>query len=205
MKNLTIITINQTDLKNFAKARNQALTHATTEWVFFCDQDEQISKELMTEINEIIKTSLFDAYNLKRVDYFLGRKLLYGENGHNNFVRLARKNWGTWHRPVHEVWLGSNQKIGKLQNPLIHSPHKSLSGFIYKINFYSQIEAQYRYEQHLKSSIFHVISYPIAKFIKNYFYLQGFRDGMPGLIMAILMSYHSFLTWFKLYLLWRPK
>ena len=45
---------------------------------------------------------------------------------------------------------------------------------------------------------------PRWKIIKNYLLLQGFRDGMPGLLMAMMMSFHSFLVRGKLWCLYNP-
>lgn len=206
MSNLTIITLNQDNILDFAKARNDELEKAKTEWVLFVDSDEKITPELKNEIEVAIKSDMYDAYYLKRQDYFLGRTLKYGETGSIKLIRLARRNFGKWVRPVHEKWEGEG-KIGTLNNPLLHVPHKSVATFLDKINKYSTIEADYRYKTGKKSSLLKIAIYPIAKFKLNYFLRLGFLDSVPGAIMAIMMSFHSFMTWTKLYLLWhkRPK
>lgn len=200
LKNLTRITLQADTITDFATARNAELARAKTEWVFFVDSDETVSPELEREVQEAIKSTKYDAYSIHRVDTFMGRQLRYGETGHAQFVRLARKSYGEWQRPVHEVWVGKG-KIGKLQHPLLHNAHPSISSFLDKINRYSKIEAEYRRERGRKSSLFAIAVYPIAKFKFNYLVRRGFVDGVPGLILAMMMSYHSYLTWTKLYLL----
>lgn len=201
MKNLTIITLKQPELTNFAVARNKALENVTTDWVLFIDSDEQLTPQLKDEIESAITSSNspFRAYRLPRADVFLGRTLRHGENSHNRFVRLARRDWGRWERPVHEVWRGEG-RIGDLQSPLIHSLG-SVGDMITKINRYSSLESQFRHSEGRRSSLLHIALYPPAKFAQNYFFRLGFLDGVPGMIMAVLMSFHSFLTWSKLYLL----
>ncbi|PIZ99552.1 MAG: glycosyltransferase family 2 protein, partial [Candidatus Levybacteria bacterium CG_4_10_14_0_2_um_filter_35_8] len=44
-----------------------------------------------------------------------------------------------------------------------------------------------------------IIAYPSAKFLFNYFLKKGILDGIPGLISAITMSFHSFLVRGKLW------
>lgn len=200
---LTIITLNTPDITDFAGARNSELKKAKTEWVLFVDTDEKVTPELKQEILSVIhdpSSSLYSAYRIRRLDTFLGRELRHGETGHAYFVRLSRRDWGVWQRPVHEVWMGSGN-IGTLQNPLLHHPHATLSDFLAKINKYSSIEAEYRYKSGLKSSLFKIWFYPLAKFVWNYLFRLGFLDGVPGAIMAIMMSFHSYLTWTKLFLL----
>lgn len=199
MNNLTIITIKEDHITDFSAVRNRALATAKTDWVLFLDSDETLSPALQAEIQSAIKTTQFSAYYLSRLDTFLGRELHHGENTRNRFLRLARHDWGQWQRPVHEVWVGGG-RAGELTNPLRHQlpPIKEL---LVKINHYSTLEAQYRYKQGKHSSLLHLTVLPPAKFIQNYCLRLGFLDGVPGTIMAVLMSFHSFLTWTKLFLL----
>ncbi|MFH2019057.1 MAG: glycosyltransferase family 2 protein [bacterium] len=200
ISNLTIITISEKDITDFSKVRNLRLKEATTDWVLFLDSDEQLTPKLEGEINKAIKFTSYAAYNLKRQDTFLGRTLKFGETANVKLIRLARRDFGLWQRPVHECWVGEG-RVGELKNPLHHNPHKTISNFLEKINKYSTIEANYRFQNQVSPTLLHVIFYPPAKFLRNYILLQGFRDGVPGLIMALMMSFHSFLTWTKLYLL----
>ena len=204
--NLTIITLNTPDITDFAAARNAELAKAKTDWVLFLDADETLSPELETEIASILnqESSIYSAYSIPRLDTFLGRELRHGEPGHTRLVRLARKDFGHWVRPVHEVWQGHG-RVGQLQNPLLHRSHPTITAFLDKINRYSSLAAEYRHSQGIKSSLFKIALYPIAKFKWNYLFKLGFLDGVPGTIMAIMMSFHSYLTWTKLYMLWHKK
>lgn len=206
MKNLTIITLNSPNLTDFAAARNAELAKVKTSWVLFLDSDETMSPELEQEIhNSIFKPqNSLSAYYLYRQDTFLGTILRHGETGHAKFIRLARRDFGQWVRPVHEVWQGKG-KIGTLTNPLIHNSHPNITSFLDKIDTYSTLEANYRFKQGVKSSLVKIAIYPVSKFKWNYLLKLGFLDGVPGLIMAMMMSFHSYLTWTKLFLLQQKK
>lgn len=204
MNNLTIITLNQPNITDFAQARNAELAKAKTEWVFFVDTDESITPGLKTEILKAIENNEYEAYYIRRLDTFMGRQLRHGETGKAKFIRLARRDFGQWVRPVHEIWIGKG-RVGELNNPLLHAPHENINSFLAKINTYSTLDAQYRYERGIKSSLWKIAFYPIIKFKWNYLFKLGFMDGTPGIIMAMMMSFHSYLTWTKLYLLWHKK
>ncbi len=204
MKNLTIITLKSQGITDFADARNRELEKAKTPWVLFVDSDEVITKELEVEIEGAVRADQYNAYYIKRRDIFLGRELKHGETGKVQFIRLARKGYGKWVRPVHEEWVGQG-RVGTLSHPLIHHSHPNISSFLDKINLYSTLDAEYRYKSGVKSSLWKTAIYPIAKFKLNYLLRLGFLDGVPGLIMAMMMSFHSYLTWTKLYLLWHKK
>jgi hypothetical protein len=204
MKNLTAITLSNPNILDFAEARNKELIKVTTPWVLFVDSDETVTPQLQAEIESVVRSDQYDAYYLKRVDTFFGRELKHGETRNAKFIRLAKKSFGKWVRPVHETWVGEG-RVGTLKNPLIHHSHHDITSFLDKINRYSTLDAQYRYESGVKSSLWKIAVYPIVKFKLNYLGRAGYLDGVPGLIMAMMMSFHSYLTWTKLYLLWHKK
>ncbi|MCR4264389.1 MAG: hypothetical protein NUV98_06765 [Candidatus Roizmanbacteria bacterium] len=145
-----------------------------------------------------------DAYYLKRRDVFLGKELKHGESGTNTFIRLAKRNAGEWKRPVHEIWDVAGE-TGELKTPIDHQAADSLTEFVSKLNDYTTRNAKYLKKQGVKASAWDILAYPIGKFIQNYILKRGFLDGQHGFVHAVLMSFHSFSTRSKLYLLWRKK
>jgi hypothetical protein len=141
-------------------------------------------------------------FYLKRQDTLFGKKLKFGETGKARLLRLARRDAGKWERRVHEVWnvLGRTEELNQ---PLLHYPHQAITQFLERINFYSTLHARALFEEREQTNLFQIISYPTGKFIQNYILRLGCLDGMPGLILTIMMSLHSFLARGKLYLLWK--
>lgn len=186
---------------DFAAHRNFALAQAKGEWVLFIDSDERISADLQKEISEVIKQNKHVGYYVRRIDYLFGRAMLHGETGNMRLLRLAKKDVGLWTRPVHEVW-NVDGSVGFLSAPLLHYPHPNVAQFLDKVSRYSTLNAAYLYSQRVKPSLWKIIVYPKAKFFVNYVWSLGFLDGTAGAIVALMMSFHSFLTRAKLYLLW---
>ena len=149
-------------------------------------------------------SSMADAYYLKRRDLFLGKELKHGESGSSKFIRLAKRNAGTWKRPVHEVWDVTGE-IGELKTPIDHDSARSLTEFVSKLNAYTTRNVEYLRKQGVKSSAWDILAFPTGKFLQNYLLKRGFLDGSHGFVHAVLMSFHSFLTRGKLYLLWNKK
>lgn len=191
---------------NFSEQRNYGFRFAQGEWVLFVDADERISKDLVVEIVQIVSNSDNESngFYIKRKDILFGKKLKYGEAGNISLLRLGKKDSGIWKGKVHETW-NIKGKTEKLHNSIEHYPHETITEFLKEINFYTTLRAQELYEQGKKSNFFSVIFYPKAKFLRGFIVQQGFRDGIEGLIFAILMSFHSFLVRGKLWLLWNKK
>lgn len=191
---------------NFSQARNFGLQKARNEWILFVDSDEVISDALAYEISNVVNTAgqdmeNFNGFYIKRQDIMWGKKLKYGETGNIKLLRLARKNDGEWVGIVHEKWKIKG-KVGTLMNPIVHYSHPTIADFLKKINFYSTLRAEELYLKKIKTNILSLILYPSSKLILNVIFRRGFLDGTPGLIQALLMSFHSFLVRGKLWTKW---
>lgn len=186
---------------NFSNARNFALSQASYEWILFIDADERISEDLKNEIIEFLnKSHQYEGMFINRKDFIWGKELKYGESGNKKLIRLGKKNAGKWIGKVHEEWKISGN-VGTFKNELIHYPHPTLSEFLMEINFYTDLRAKELFDKNMRVNYWDIIIYPFAKFVKNYIYLKGFKDGTLGFIHAGIMSFHSFLVRGKLYLL----
>lgn len=185
---------------DFAQQRNFGLAKAKGEWVLFIDSDEVVSEDLAREIREAVKIDCAGFY-LKRTDWLFGKPLRHGETNRVRLLRLGKKDAGLWERSVHEVW-NIKGTIGNLSHPIKHFPHPDVAQFIEDINKYSSINARYLYEKKVPVPWWHIAAYPTAKFFIDYIWYLGFLDGTAGAVVAIAMSFHSFLTRAKLYILW---
>ena len=182
---------------NFSNQRNFGITKTTNNWILWLDADEKPSKALIRFLNHIDNLQ-YKNYAFKRNDIFIDHELKHGENSRQYFLRFFNKNCGRFTGAVHEVWQ-TPKEIETRKIHIHHYPHQSLKSFIKKLNFYSDLRAQELFDQNQKSNLFQIIFYPLAKFVQDYFFKLGFLDATPGIIMALGMSFHSFLVRSKLW------
>jgi len=196
-------------LEDFSSQRNFGISKASGEWILFVDADERISEPLAFEISNVISNwagvTVNDCkgYYIYRNDTVWEKELKHGESG-IKLLRLARNGSGKWKGMVHEKWK-INGKTGILKNPIIHYPHQTISEFLTEINFYTGLKAKELYSKKKKINALEVFLFPSGKFISNYFFKKGILDGIPGLVHALIMSFHSFLVRGKLWLMWDKK
>lgn len=191
---------------DFSGQRNFGLQKATGDWVLFVDADERVSEELRREVMQIVsgdrsdkeRTGSVTGYCVKRIDVMWGKELLHGETGNVNLIRLARRNAGKWVGTVHERWM-VHGATRQLQHPLYHYPHQTVSAFLTEINYYTDLRAKELHTAHMSVSWIDILLYPTGKFFVNYVFKLGFLDGIPGIVVAVIMSFHSFLVRGKLW------
>ena len=186
--------------RNFAEQRNFGLSKARSKWIFFIDADEEVPVDLRNEIIQITSDPLNTkkGFYLKRKDYLYSNKLEYGEWGNQKILRLIKNGSGKWVRDVHEV-LKVDGKVGTLKSELNHYPHKTLNEFIKSVNLFSTIHASSNKKEEKRTNVFKIVFYPFFKFIYNWIIRGGFKDKDYGFIMSLMMSFHSFLAWSKLW------
>lgn len=194
---------------DFAKTRNFGLSQANGEWILFIDADEIVSDALAFEISNAIQQSnqeleKYSGFYIERKDFMWGKMLSHGESGDIKLLRLAKKNAGEWQGRVHERWIVKGN-IATLKNYIIHFPHQTITEFLREINYYTDIRAIELYSKKAKVNLWLIMLYPIFKFVNNYILKRGFMDGERGLIVALVMSFHSFLVRGKLLLMWNKK
>jgi glycosyltransferase involved in cell wall biosynthesis len=182
---------------DFSIQRNFGVSKAANDWILWLDPDETPEAELIDFINHIDENKYYN-FAFRRHDIFLGHELKYGETSSQYFLRLFNKLYGKFTGQVHEVWQSIKPTFHS-DAYITHTSHTSLRSFFSKINFYSDIRARELKESGVKTSLFQIICYPKAKFIQNYIFRMGFRDGTPGIILALGMSFHSFLVRAKLW------
>ncbi len=186
---------------DFAEQRNFAMKKANNDWLLYIDSDEQIDELLKESIINAVEQGAHNAYYLKRRDYWWGKELKYGEVmkvRSQGLIRLMKKKSGTWRGRVHETF-EPDSTTAQLDGFINHFPHPSLREFIHEINTYSTLRATELHDKQVKATLFHVIAYPLGKFILTYILKLGFLDGAPGFAYAFLMSFHSYLVRVKLY------
>jgi len=184
-----ILTLNQDKISDFASARNKLMKGEKADWLLFLDSDEELSAPIDPD-----KLDKRYNYSFKRQDWFLGRRLNFGETANVRLTRLVQPGSGKWVGMVHEQFISSLQVL-TLKSLILHRRKISLSQFIDRLNWYSSLRA----EESSKFSLFELFFYPWVKFVKNYFIHLGFLDGIPGLAMAWLMSLHSLAVRVKQY------
>jgi glycosyltransferase involved in cell wall biosynthesis len=180
---------------------NLGLEAATGDWILQIDADEVVSDELIREIREILSAPdmPYDGYWVPSRVFFFGKWIRYGVNydtrfgrqgiGFNHRQRLFRKGYA-WYdcQHLHEP-ISHKGNWGFLRGHYDHLSHPSVSGWIEKMNRYTDRDMELRdvtrAEFHLPRPGKTLLA--LAKvFFHLYIKRKGYKDGLHGFIVCAL-------------------
>lgn len=170
----------------------EAFRHCTREWIFYLDADEEIPDTLKQTVERAIQSDEYDGYWVPRKNIVFGKWLRWGGNYPDEGLRLFRRKKGYFEcKHVHEHLI-VNGKVGRLTVPFHHYTYESIEQWLYKMNFYTDLEAKLIREKGKNPWVYIVIR-PPYKFIRNYFFKLGILDGWTGFVYALLNGYYDFV------------
>jgi glycosyltransferase involved in cell wall biosynthesis len=177
----------------FGPLRNEAARLAKHDWILALDSDEVLSNP-----EEILSLKLDSdrAYSLPRHNFFNGKQIKGCGWGKEQIARLYNKKKSSYCLSfVHESLLAKNPI--PLSFPLLHTPYRTTSEFLAKMQHYSTLFAEQN--RHKKnSSISKAILHALFAFLKSYILKRGFLDGGEGFFISLYNANTAFYKYMKL-------
>jgi glycosyltransferase involved in cell wall biosynthesis len=188
----------QSEWRGFGPQKHFAVEQASRDWVLCIDADERVSERLRKSILAVLSAPTLAAYRFARCNRFMGRYLRHGEGYPDWSLRLFDRRMAHWSADtVHEKVI-ANGEIGTLQGDLLHGSAESLEAYLAKQNRYSTLAAQEALASGKRATVAHLLSSPLLRFIKFYFFRLGLLDGLPGLIHILAGCAASFAKYAKM-------
>jgi (heptosyl)LPS beta-1,4-glucosyltransferase len=189
-------------LADFASQRNAALAAVEAEWVLFVDADERVTPELAREVRDVIGYEGGNARGgwwIPRHNYMVGHRMRGGGWWPDYQLRLLRRAEARYdpEQPVHEVVLLDGE-AGYLENPFIHYNYDSVGQFRRKMGRYTHLEARILDEQGVQVRPWTYVTMPLREFWRRFVRLHGYLDHVYGLLFCGLMSWYTFLSYWRL-------
>ncbi len=197
----------QHEFKGFGRLRNEALSHASYNWIFSLDTDERTTPEIQQEIRRTLQEGpQADAYFVPRQNYFLDQWIRhcgwYPDYRQPQFFRKDRMQYRD--HLVHEGF-ELNGRIGYLKEHVLQFPFRDLKHYLGKMDRYTDLMAQRMLDQGRRFRIHQLLTHPSFTFLKMYLFRAGFLDGMPGFILSGLYAYYTFIKYAKFWELARKQ
>ena len=183
--------------QGFAAQKQTAIDHAKNDWVLILDSDERVTQELKQEIMKKVNENTLSGFYIPRKNFFLGKWIRHSGWWPDHTLRLFRKDFSRMEpRAVHEK-VNVNGAVGYINAPFEHYTYRTISEYIGKMDNYASLSAEELGDRGFISAFISMLFSPLVVFMKMYLVRQGFRDGMHGLVLAVLYSFYTFLKYAK--------
>lgn len=186
------------DWKGYGPQKASALAKATGDWVLSVDADEEVTPALRAEILGAVRDRPLGhaGYLIPRRFYFLGRPLVHGGLYPKYYLRLFRRDQGTFDgRLLHEQ-VRVTGSVGRLQGDLLHWSYRDLEQYWDKARRYATLYVEVHRNESI--SLWRFLGIPL-KFLYRYVFRLGFLDGRHGLYWHGLEAFQTFFRYAELY------
>ncbi|GAA4398990.1 glycosyltransferase family 2 protein [Nibrella viscosa] len=179
----------------FGPQKNHALRLARNPWVLVLDADEEVSGALADELQQGFRTwrHHYQGFTVPRNQFFLGRPLRYGGQYRQPVLRIFNRQHGgiTPWLVNEEVIVGG--KLLPLQSPLLHYNSATVGECLDQLNTRITYSAQERIRVRKKVSLPGQVVCFLAIFFRLFVLQRGYKDGLNGLIWALLSALEPIL------------
>ncbi len=219
------------DPKKIDLQKNFGFSKATGDWILSLDADERVSTELAAEIKSVIlegaKRPIGSSTNDKRDSiaspaqraslqndkkisgYWIPRKnIIFGKwIEHTGWfpdpqLRLFQKGMGQYtSEHVHEH-ISITGTVENLHEFILHKHYNNIGEFIGKMMIYAPNEADNLVANGYTFSYLDSLRFPAKEFISRFFAREGYKDGLHGLILSLLMAFYHLMIFI---FLWEKK
>jgi glycosyltransferase involved in cell wall biosynthesis len=192
------VKVIQGEFCGFGDTKNQAASHASSDWVFSLDSDEVIEAKLLDELQTLTLENPNALYLIKRDNYFLNKKIRYSGWGNDYLARLYHKEHHVFNSNIVHEFIEPTKDTHtiRLTNPFKHNAVTNINQFLQKVIKYSDLAAKDK----KTCSFLLVIAKAKFAFFKTYILQLGFLDGWRGFVIAISNFNGKFFRYTKRYI-----
>jgi glycosyltransferase involved in cell wall biosynthesis len=177
---------------------------AKHDWILIVDPDEVVSAPLAESIRATLRSvSEFDessgpvGFRVNRATFHLGRWIRHGDFYPDWKLRLYRRSRARWAGRDPHGRIEVDGSVSSLDGELLHYSYRDLADQIARIQFFSDQAADALVQEGTPFRVRKLVLRPPARFLRCYILRAGFRDGMPGFIIAAASAFYVFLKYAK--------
>ncbi|MDH3974504.1 MAG: glycosyltransferase family 2 protein [Deltaproteobacteria bacterium] len=180
--------------KAFAKEQ------ASCGWLLNIDADERVSPELEVKIKTMLeKGPEYDGYFIPRRVWYLGSWIDHSGWYPDYTLRLFKRDRGRWAGTDPHDKVVVEGTTSRLKEDIHHFTYKNVTDHINTMNRFTAVAAGEYEKKGKRAGFFNLVLRPPFTFFKKYILKQGFRDGLPGFVIAFSSAYYVFLKYVKLW------
>jgi len=188
----------------FDIAKKFAVEKSVGDWILLVDADEMISRSLASVLSQIAARDDVDVVEIPFKHYIMGEWVRNTGWGYSPKPRFFRKQNMELTGIIHNYM---NVRSGSVVIQLPPSDDNCINHFCYidsrhfveKLNKYTSVEARQLFDQKKRYSTFALIRRSIREFVVRFLVRKGYKEGVRGFALSLMMSFYRALTYIKLW------
>jgi hypothetical protein len=183
-------------------ARQQVIDSIDEGWILVLDLDERVPIELRDELLRRLGEDPIEAgFRIPFRHYVFGRWMRHG-GWRDAHLRLFRAGRGRYLPGRIHAQPAVDGEVGRLEGAVVHFAHRSIHEFVAKMNRYTTQSAPalaagesagLRKRPALPPRPLRWLRASGGVFWNRYIKAQGFRDGVAGFVVAVLLAAYQFV------------
>lgn len=189
-------------LKYVEPARNFALSKASGRWIILLDPDEYLNKTLKKELLRLTHRSDVNWVKIPRKNIIFGKWLRHSRSWPDYLIRFFKKGSVTWKKEIHSQPETKGTGLTLLDSERLairHNNYSTITQYLTQTIRYSHIQADELNTAKYKLKISDLILKPIQEFNSRFYFAEGFKDGIHGLVFSLLQAFSIGLIYIRLW------
>ncbi len=188
--------------RGFVAQKNRAMDLCGSVWTFNIDADEEMTPALRESIGRRVVSSRDTSpcwFEVSRKTWYMGRWMRHCGWYPEHRARLCRKGKAKWTGEMLHERLEGEGRPGRLEGDLLHRPYADLGAHVKRIDRYSDLWAGGEFARGRTAHAGHLVTRPVARFLKMYVLKGGFLDGAAGFAASMMGAWYAFMKYARLY------
>lgn len=181
-------------------ARNFALSKATGDWVLILDADEEIPPALAEKLRKIAEENKCDFVRLPRKNIIFSKWIKNSRWWPDYNIRFFKKGKVTWSDKIHSVPMTRGERKdleAKEEDAIAHDHYQLISQYLERLNRYTKVQARELINQGYQFAWQDLLTKPTGEFLSRFFAGEGYKDGLHGLVLALLQAFSELIKYLK--------
>jgi glycosyltransferase involved in cell wall biosynthesis len=182
--------------------RQRGIDAAEQKWVLVLDADERAGPNMRELVRGYVGRDDVAGVYLPRQNYLFGRWIRHSGYWPDHKLRLFKPEATEWPPYVHtqaRVTGPTEKAPPSPDNAIVHHNYTTIREWVDRNNSYTDLEVDRFLAIGRKPSLLRLLLAPPARFLNVYLRHQGFRDGLHGFTIAVLMAFYAAIVELKLW------
>lgn len=184
------------DPQNIDLQKNFGFSKASGDWILSLDADERMTPELAKELKEMIndKGLMSNSYWIPRKNIIFGKWIEHTGWWPDYQLRLFKKGKGKYIKQHYHEDLQIDGETAYLKEHMLHLHYAMPMEFINRtMAIYVPNEAEDILHKGYRFDYLDVLRFPVREFLSRFFAREGYKDGLHGLVLSLLMGWYHFM------------